>query len=164
MNQKNKYADRESEVIDAQQTIAQVVSQILVSKEARSNRFNGNMVKVDGGGSVLDPCGWWAAAASTESEASPLDVANAIKLNAAKLQMGDMSFVVQSGLGQVAWLSAMSVNFANKANMHGVSYNQQGRYMDISLKAQTAAAKLMLALAALNANAGGDGKVLSVGD
>lgn len=145
----------------AQTEVSQVVSNALLADLMASRRGVSRSTVVRGGGAaILEPARFWAGSLVEGSDFQA--VANGLRIAAAKLMAGDTSFVMESCTGQLAWLSAFAVEMKAKADRPGIGASSQARYLTLSLRAQGAAAKLALSLAAM-ASVGPGGTVV-VGD
>lgn len=98
---------------------------------------------------ILSPVKFWAASLLGDEPNSVAAVEDGLRVTAAKLLAGDISFVSESILGQIAWLSSLTLDLQQKAAQPGISYSAQCRYIELALRAQAAAAKVMLSLSAL---------------
>lgn len=146
-------------LLDAHHEAARVVAQsrLVDLIEARRGRNRGTVVRR--GDAVLDPAKFWAAALSSGGTLAQAE--DGLRLAAARLKAGDTAFVIESATGQLAWLSALAVEMKEKADKAG-SANAFNQFMALALRAQGAAAKLALSLAALNKLDGA--AVVTVGD
>lgn len=149
----------EQKVIDAHQEVALVLSQWRIAQAKDNNKGIARPAQLtDKGSAITNPSGYWAMAlTSTDNSKAAIELG--LLLAAAKLRAGDISFVVESGIGQIAWLSALALELKEDADRQPVESAARARLIQLSLRAQGAAAKLMLSLGAL-AKMGDDGSVL----
>lgn len=136
----------EQQVREAHQEVALVMTQWRTLKAKASGRditYPANLK--DKGSAITNPAGFWATALkSTDSPKGTIE--SGILLAAAKLRGGDLGFVLESGVGQVAWLSSLALELKADADSQPVESSARERLLRLSLKAQGAAAKLMLSL------------------
>jgi len=114
------------------------------------------------GEAIMNPAGFWAGALA-DPDSSVEAIEHGVRVAAAKLRAGDLSFVFESGVGQVAWLSALALALAEDANSQPAGSGAHVRLLQLSMRAQGAAAKLMLSLGALARLDGGDTGVHTLG-
>lgn len=155
--------ERKQEVMAAHGMVAKLMAQVVVERARgapKGTRLEPRKLK-DRGSAILSPSAFWGRAlAATETELE--DAALGIKMAAAKLKAGDLDFVIESGLGQVAWLSAVALELKGDADDQPVGSPARARLLALSMRAQGTAAKLMLSLGAL-VRVGPDGAIV-VGD
>jgi hypothetical protein len=139
----------EQKVIEAHQEVALVLSQWRIAQAKDNNKGVARPAQLtDKGSAITNPSGYWATAlTSTESSKAAIELG--LLLAAAKLRAGDISFVVESGIGQIAWLSSLALELKEDADRQPVESAARARLLQLSLRAQGAAAKLMLSLGAL---------------
>lgn len=157
--------DVKNEVLAAHSEAASAISAFSIERAKRTggggSRNAPRMLK-DRGAPVTNPAGFWAEALGSE-ESRPREVESAIKLASASLKLGNLDFVLESGLGQVGWLSAMALELKRDADDLPPESAGRARLIALSLRCQGAAAKLMLSLGALVRLAPG-GTVLDIED
>lgn len=140
----------EDKVRTAHGEIAAVVAQWRVerARESRRGGLASPAKLLDRGAAITNPAGFWGEAlASTDSSHAAIE--HGVLMAAAKLRAGDLSFVLESGVGQVAWLSALTLELAEDANRQPIDSAARVRLLQLAMRAQGAAAKLMLSLGAL---------------
>ena len=146
----------EQQVREAHQEVALVMAQWRTLKAKASKRditYPANLK--DKGSAITNPSGFWATAlTSTDSPKGMIE--NGILLATAKLRGGDLEFVLESGIGQVAWLSSLALELKNDADSQPIESAARDRLLRLSLKAQGAAAKLILSLGGLARMTTGD--------
>lgn len=136
----------EEKVNEAHKGVAIVVTQLLAQRAKNNNRGVAGLE--DKGLSITSPRCFWAKAL-TRSDIPKETIEQEIKLASAKLRAGDLEFIIESGIGQVAWLSSISLELKEDADRQSASSVARERLIKLSLKAQEAAAKLILSLGAL---------------
>jgi hypothetical protein len=138
------------EVIAANREAAAVVAQWLIDRSRQQRSSTGILPRRlrDRGMSITNPAGFWTVALQS-TDSNPREIEQGLKLAAAKLQAGDIGFVIESGLGQVAWLSALALELRGDADELPVDSAARARLLALSLRAEGSAAKLMLSLGAL---------------
>lgn len=143
--------DAKDVVLSAHRDAASVVAQWSIERaKGTAGRVSVRAPKTlkDRGAAIMNPAGFWSRALeSTDSQ--PREIELGIQMAAAKLKAGDLDFVLESGLGQVAWLSALALELRGDADSLPVDSAARGRLLALSLKCQGAAAKLVLSLGAL---------------
>lgn len=151
----------EQKVIDAHQEVALVLSQWRIAQAKDNNKGIARPAQLtDKGSAITNPSGYWAMAlTSTDNSKAAIELG--LLLAAAKLRAGDISFVVESGIGQIAWLSSLALELKEDADRQPVESAARARLIQLSLRAQVAVAKLMLSLGALVKMDGGGALVLS---
>lgn len=141
---------REVEVLKANKEIASIITQWRVEQSRKVGK--GSVARParlqDRSPAILNPAGFWAVALanSGDGRVGEVEIEQAVRLTAAKVMSGDISFVVESALGQVAWLSALALEFKKDADNQPADSASRIRLLNLSLRAQGAAAKLMLPL------------------
>lgn len=155
--------DLQNEVLSAHRDAAAAIAAIAIERSKRTGVRSRSVpnVLLDRGAPVTNPAGFWADALEG-TDSRPREVEASIKLAAAQLKLGNLDFVIESGLGQVGWLSAMALELKKDADDLPVGSAERARLIGLSLRCQGAAAKLMLSLGAL-VRLGPEGTVL-VGD
>jgi len=152
--------DAKQEVLAAHKDAAAVLAQWSIEPSKRAGRADVGEPKVlkDRGAAIMNPAGFWARALES-TDSRPREVELGLKMAAAKLKSRDLGFVMESGLGQVAWLSALALELRGDADELPVDSAGRARLLALTLKCQGAAARLMLSLGALAAMGPG-GKVV----
>lgn len=157
--------DKEIEVIEANREVASLVAQMKVKATQNVGSSNRHKSLPEYSNKVQaseKPANFWAWALSSNEERSDhsgLDsMGLVIKMAAAKLRAGDTSFVFESCLGQVNWLSATAVELKEQADTLPLDSAKRSRLLDQSFKFQNSASKLLLSLGALGVmHSGGEG-------
>lgn len=155
-------SEAELKIIKANSEVASVISQWRVEKlrktsidVARPSRLQ------DRSPAITNPAGFWSAALTSTGGISAVEIEQSVRLTAAKINTGDVSFVVESALGQIAWLSSLALEFKQDADEQPVESASRIRLLNLSLRAQNTAAKLMMSLGALSKVNAGESLVLS---
>lgn len=138
--------DVKDSVLEAQREVTSVLARVA----ARRGRQESRVSKLrDRGAAISDPSRFWGMCLQSSETDDIESVASSLRLAAAKMKAGDMGFVYESGLGQVAWLSAVAIELKGDADQLPLESAQRARLIELSMRAQSAAAKLMLSLGAL---------------
>ncbi|OIQ70483.1 hypothetical protein GALL_479050 [mine drainage metagenome] len=142
--------DAKQVVLSAHRDAAAILAQWGVerSKVARGGGVRVPKTLKDRGAAIMNPAGFWARALEG-SDSRPREIELGLKMAAAKLKAGDMAFVLESGLGQVAWLSALALELRGDADELPVDSAGRARLLALAMRAQGAAAKLMVSLGAM---------------
>lgn len=142
--------DAKQVVLSAHRDAAAVLAQWKIerSKSVRREVDANPKTLRDRGAAIMNPAGFWSKAlASTDSR--PLEIEHGMRMAAAKLKAGDLDFVIESGLGQIAWLSALALELRGDADSLPVDSAARARLLALAMRAQGSSAKLMISLWAL---------------
>lgn len=143
----------EIDVLKANKNIASIVAQWGLEQKRKVSKGNVARPAIlqDRSPAITNPAGFWAVALTNNGDGrvGELEIEQSVKLTAAKLEAGDISFVVESALGQIAWLSSLALEFKQDADNQPAESSARIRLLNLSLRAQGAAAKLMMSLGAL---------------
>lgn len=142
--------DSKETVQEAHREVAALLARVAAQrfKQERSGVRSASRLR-NRGAAISDPSHYWAGTLQSSEGADIEEVAVSLQLAAAKMKAGDLSFVYESGLGQVAWLSTVAIELKADADELPLDSAKRARLIELSMRAQNAAAKLMLSLGAL---------------
>lgn len=154
--------DAQQAVLAAHRDAASIVAQWSIERAKNSGGSGGHTPRTlkDRGAAIMNPAGFWARALES-TDSRPREIEQGVRMAAAKLKAGDLDFVIESGLGQTAWLSALALELQGDADDLPVGSAARARLLALAMRAQGAAARLMLSLGAL-VRLGPEGTVVSV--
>lgn len=143
--------DSKQVVLEAHREVASILASVAVqrSKELQTNGRSASRLR-NREAAISNPSQFWGGWLQSSDGPDIESVAASLRLAAAKMKAGDMSFVYESGLGQVAWLSTVAVELKGDADKLPIDSPKRARLIELSMRAQGAAAKLMLSLGALS--------------
>jgi hypothetical protein len=144
----------ELNVIKANAEIASTIAQWKTLQARKSSKGNVALPArlKDRSPAITNPAGFWSMALTEnkEGQVEVSEIEQSLKLTAAKIKAGDSSFVIESGLGQVAWLSSLAIELKADADDQPVDSVARERLLRLSFRAQGAAAKLMLSIGVMS--------------
>src|SRR5450830_837918 len=126
--------------------IAGTLAQLMIERSKnRSEVVARSSTGVRSSAAIMNPAGFWAEALA-HGDTEPGEIELGLRMAASKLKAGDMNFIIESSIGQVAWLSALALDIKTQADKLPSYAPNKPKLLAMSLRAQSNAAKLMLSL------------------
>jgi hypothetical protein len=138
--------DSKEVVLEAHREVSTVLARVAAQRSRSSPKVSSLR---DRGAAISEPARFWAGWLQSSESPSIDSVTAGVRLVAAKLRAGDIGFVYEHGVGQVAWLSTIAIELKADADKLPLDSPKRVRLIELSMRAQSAAAKLMMSMAAL---------------